>query len=277
MEKRITYNLKTWKFPCYKIINRIFCNWQLGSLTYWVGKCHKISNCFCNYQTGSLTCWEWENATRPSATGVATVNQNHIHPESRQIQQHYQGQVLQLSNRITYSLTVGKCPKTISNCFSNVKQDYLLAESRQMPQKPCQEVLHMSNRITYSLPETNATRLSVADFATIKQDHLHTESRKMPQGHWQQFLQLSNRITYILRTGKCHKTISNRSCKLYLSNRITYSLRAGKCHKTIRSRCCNCETGSLTPWQQANATRPSAVGVVTVKQDHLQAESRQIP
>ena len=58
----------------------------------------------------------------------------------------------------------------------------------------------------------NATRPSVRGLALIKQDHLLAEGREMPQDHQQEVLHLSNRITYNLRAGKCHKTISKRSC-----------------------------------------------------------------
>jgi len=60
-------------------------------------------------------------------------------------------------------------------------------------------------------------------------------------------------------------------------NRFTYFLRAGKCHKTISKRTCNCETGALTGWEQANATRLSARGPATMKQVHLLAGRRQMP
>jgi len=60
-------------------------------------------------------------------------------------------------------------------------------------------------------------------------------------------------------------------------NRFTYILRVGKCHQTISMRTCSHETGSLTNWEQANATRPSARGPAAMKQVHLHAESRQMP
>jgi len=60
-------------------------------------------------------------------------------------------------------------------------------------------------------------------------------------------------------------------------NRFTYSLRAGKCHKAISKRTFNCKTGSLTPWGQENATRPSERGPATVKQVCLLPESRNMP
>jgi len=85
----------------------------------------------------------------------------------------------------------------------------------------------------------------------MKHVHLLSESRQMPQDYQQGDLQTWNRFTYCLRAGKCHKTISKMTCK----------------H----------ETGSLTPWEEANGTRPSARGPATVKQVHLLPESRKMP
>jgi len=79
--------------------------------------------------------------------------------------------------------------------------------------------------------QANATRLSAREPAAMKQVHLHTESRKM----WQDYQQ-----------------------DLQPWHRFTYSLGAGKCDKTISKRSCNHETGTLTPWEQENVTRPSA-------------------
>ena len=60
-------------------------------------------------------------------------------------------------------------------------------------------------------------------------------------------------------------------------NRFTYILRVGKCHQTISMRTCSHETGSLTNWEQANATRPSARGPASMKQVRLLPEIRQMP
>jgi len=97
----------------------------------------------------------------------------------------------------------------------------------------------------------NATRPLARGPANMKQVYLLSESRQMPQEHQQEDLQSWNRFTYSLRAGKCHKIISKR----------TYS------H----------ETGSLTGWKQANATRPSARGLAAMIQVHLLSESRQMP
>jgi len=104
---------------------------------------------------------------------------------------------------------------------------------------------------TYSLTiwkQANATRLSARGPVNMKQVRLLPESRQMPQDHQQDDLQAWNRFTYSLRGGKWDKTISKMTCK----------------H----------ETGSLTPWEEANGTRPSARGPATVKQVHLLPESR---
>src|SRR3954451_9426148 len=112
--------------------------------------------------------------------------------------QDHQQEVLHLSNRITYILRAGKCHKTISK-------------------RSC---TYQTGSLT-PLGEGNATRPSARGLAPIKQDHLHTESREMPQDHQQEVLHLSNRITYSLRGGKCHKTISKRSCT-YQTGSLTY-------------------------------------------------------
>jgi len=144
-----------------------------------------------------------------------------------------------------------------------------------MPQDHQQQDLQPWNRFTYFLragkchktisnrtcnhetgsltfwEQANATRPSATEPATMKQVHIHTESKQMPQNHQQQDLQPWNRFTYFLRAGKCHKTISKRTCSY--------------------------ETGSLTCWEQANATRPSARWHAAMKQVHLLSEIRQIP
>jgi len=103
---------------------------------------------------------------------------------------------------------------------------------------------HKTGSLTY-WGQTNAIRPSATAPAAMKQVHLQAESRQMPQDHQHQHLQPWNRFTYILR---CHKTISNSTCS----------------H----------ETGSLTLWEQANATRPSGQAPAAMKQVHLLSGSR---
>jgi len=79
----------------------------LSRITYWLraGKCHKaISNSSCIYQRGWLTFWDQANATRLSATALASINQDHLLAENRQIWQSHQQQFLLQWNRITYLL-----------------------------------------------------------------------------------------------------------------------------------------------------------------------------
>jgi len=144
-----------------------------------------------------------------------------------------------------------------------------------MQQDHQQEGLHMSTRITYSLqackchktiskkactcqPEShtyweqaNVTRPSARWPAHVNQNHLLSEIRQMPEDHQQENQHMSTTITYILQACKCHKTISKWAC--------------------------TCQPESLTPWDQANATIPSARGPTHVNQNHLQTESRQMP
>jgi len=251
------------------------------------GKCHKaISNSSHTYQPGSLTYWGQPNATRPSAMALASIKWDHLLPEGRQMPQGHQQQLLWLSTRITYILRAGQCHKPISNSFgsyqlgsltnwgqanatrpsatalASINQDHLLSEGRQMPQDHQQQLLQLSTGITYKLRagkchraisnsscinesgsltywgQANATKPSATALASISQDHLQTEDRQMPQGHQQQLWHLLTRITYSLRAEKCHKTISNSSC--------TY------------------QPGSHTPWGQENATRPSATALVPI-------------
>jgi len=271
--------------------------------TYWLeaGKCHKtISKRTCSYETGSLTGWEQANATRPWARGPATMKQVHLLAGSRQMPQDHQQEHPKPWNRFTYFLIASKCHKSISKRTSN----------------------HETGSLT-GWEQANATRPSVRGPAAMKQVHLLAGSRQMPQDHQQEDLQLWNRFTYWLGAGKCHKTISKRTCSyetgsltsweqanatrpsargpatmkqvhllagsrqmpqdhhqqedLQLWNRFTYILRADKCHKTINKWTCSHETGSLTYWEQANATRPSARASKTMKQVHLLAESRKMP
>jgi len=128
-----------------------------------------------------------------------------------------------------------------------MKQVHWLPESRQMPQDHQQEVLQPWNMLTYFLSR-----------------HTHNNQSKD--------LQPWNRFTYILRAGKCHETISE-----YLQswNRFTYFLRVGT-HTMISQRTCSHEKGSLTYWEEANATRPSEKGPATMKQVHWLPESRYI-
>ena len=146
-------------------------------------------------------------------------------------------------NRFTYMLRAGKYHKTINKRTCSHK--------------------------TYSLTiwkQANATRLSARGPVNMKQVRLLPESRQMPQDHQQDDLQAWNRFTYSLRGGKCHNAIG-RGFSAW--NRFTYFLRADKCHKTISKRTCNHETGSLTYWEQENATRPSTRGPAAMKQVYL--------
>src|SRR2546421_304824 len=112
--------------------------------------------------------------------------------------QDHQQEVLHLSNRITYILRAGKCHKTISK-------------------RSC---TYQTGSLTF-LCQGKATSPSARGLATNKQDHLLSEGREMAQDHQQEVLHLSNRITYSLRAGKCHKTISRRSCT-YQTGSLTY-------------------------------------------------------
>jgi len=205
---------------------------QLWSrFTYFLkaGKCHKtIINRTCNCKTGSLTPWEQENGTRSSARGPTNMTQVHLHTVSRKMRQDHQQEDLQPCSRFTYYLKAGKCHKTISK-------------------RTCS----YQTRSLTSWEQENATRPSARGPAAITQVHILPERRKMPWDHQQENLETWNRFTYLLRAGKCHKTISKRTC--------------------------NQETGSLTSWVQENATKPSARRPAAMKQVHLLPESRQMP
>ena len=177
---RMTYILRAGK--CHKAISNSSCIYQAGLLTFWgqampqghqqqlfhllsrmtyilrAGKCHKaISNNSCIYQAGSLTSWEQSNATKPSATALASIKQDHLLADGRQMPQGHQQKLLHLSSRITYSLRGDKYHKAISNSTSTYEtgsqSDHLLTESR------------------------HATRPSATALAPIKQDHLLPEDR----------------------------------------------------------------------------------------------------
>jgi len=152
-----------------------------------------------------------------------------------------------------------------------MKQVHLLPESRKMQQDHQKKDLQPWNRFTYNLKggkchktiskrtfshatssltgwkQVNATRPSERRPAAMKQVHLLPECRQMQQYHQQVDLQPWNRFSYMLK--------------------------AGKCHKTIRKRSCSHATSSLTPWKQANVTRPLARGPAAIKQIYLQSES----
>jgi len=56
-----------------------------------VGKWHKtISNSSCIYQPGSLTIWGQANATRPWARDLASMNQDHLLSDGREMPQGHQ-------------------------------------------------------------------------------------------------------------------------------------------------------------------------------------------
>jgi hypothetical protein len=234
-------------------------------ITYFLraGKCHKaISNSSCIYQMGSLTPWGQVNATRPSATALASIKWDHLLPEGRQMPQAHQQQLLHLSTGSTYFLRAGKCHKAISNssCIyqwgsltvwgqanatrssatapASIKQDHLLPEGRQMPKAISNSSCTYQLGALTSWGQANAKRPSATALASIKWDHLPPEGKQMPQGHQQQLLHLLTGSTYKLRAGKCHKAINNSSC-IY-------------------------QMGSLTPWGQANATRPSATALLPI-------------
>ena len=144
-----------------------------------------------------------------------------------------------------------------------------------MPQDHQQEDVQPWNRFTYSLrvwkwhkiiskricsheagslapwEQENVTTPSTRKPATMKQVHSLTVSRQMPQNHQKEDLQLWSRSTYFLGTEKCHNTISERTCSY--------------------------ETGSFTPWEQENATRPSERRPAAIKQVHLHTECRNMP
>jgi len=259
LSTRITYFLKAGK--CHMAISNSSCINQPGSLTDWgqamppghqhqllhlsmgityilrAGKCHKaISNSSSIYQMGSLTCWGQENATRPSAIALVSINQDHLHPENRQMPPGHQHQLLHQSTRITYCLRAGNATRPLVTALAPINGDHLHPEGRQMPQGHQQQLLHLWIRITHSLTggkchkaisnsscthqpgsltnwgQVNATRPSAIAVAATKQDPLHTEGRQMPQGHQQQLLHLSSRITYWLKMGKYDKTVSDSSC-----------------------------------------------------------------
>jgi len=128
------------------------------------------------------------NPMRPSTTALASIKQDHLLAENRQIWQSHQQQLLHQLNEITYLLRAGKCHKTISNS----------------------SCMYQAGSLTYWGQE-NATRPSTTSLASIKWDHLLPEGRQMPQGHQKQLLHLSSKITYGLRADKCHKAISNSS------------------------------------------------------------------
>jgi len=174
------------------------------------GKCHKaISNSFCTYQPWSLTNWGQVNVTRPSATTLASMNQDHLHTEGRQMWQDHQQLLLHLWIRITYILRARICQKAINNSSASINWVHLLPEGKQMPQGHQQHLFCLSTRTTYSLRagkchkaisnssgiyqmgsltlwgQVNATRPSATALAAINHDHLQTEGRQMPQGHQQ--------------------------------------------------------------------------------------------
>jgi len=240
------------------------------------GRCHKaVSNSPCTYQLGSLTSWGQADATRPSATALTSINQDHLLSKGRQMPQGHQQQPLQLSTRITYKLRAGKCHKAISNSFC----------------------IYESGSLTY-WQQANATRLSATALASIKWDHLLPEGSQMRQGHQQQLLHLSNGITYLLRAVKCHKAISNSSC-MYQLGSLTFWVQADATRPSAtalasinqdslhtgdrqmpqghQQQLLHLSNGSLTPWGQPNATRPSATAYGPINWDYLLPEGRQMP
>jgi len=164
--------------------------WNRFTYSLRAGKCHKtISKRTCRHETGSLTYWEQANATRPSARASKTMKQVHLLPESRQMPQDHQQEDLPPWNRFTYILRSSKCHKMISK-------------------RTCS---HEMGSLTY-WKQTNATRPSARGPAAMKQGNLLSDSREIPQDHQQEELEPWNRFTYSLRAGKCHKTISKRTC-----------------------------------------------------------------
>jgi len=292
-----TYILRAGK--CHKTISKRTCSHQTGSLTSWeqanatkpsarrsaaiklvhlhtesrkmpqdhqqedlqpsnrftyilrAGKCHKIiSKRTCSHQTGALTVWEQENTTRPSARGPAAIKLVHLLSESRKMPQDHQQEDLQPSNRFTYILRADKCHKTISKTTCS----------------------HQTDSPT-PWEQANATWPWARGPAAIKQVHLQAESRQMPHDHQEEDPQPSNRFTYLLSR---QMPQDHQQEDLQPSNRLTYILRAGKCHKTISRRTCGHKTGSLTYWEQANATDHQQEDLQPIKQVHLLPESRQM-
>ena len=126
------------------------------------------------------------NPPRPSATALASIKQDHLLAENRQMWQSHQQQLVHQLNRMTYLLRAGKYHKAISNSSCT----------------------YQPGSLTY-WGQVIATRPLATALVSINQDHLHAEGRQIPQGHQQQLLHLSTKITYILRAAKCHKAISN--------------------------------------------------------------------
>jgi hypothetical protein len=220
---KYTDNLKSTNTPMPWVGD--FQPWNRFTYILRAGKCHKtINKRTCNHETGSLTSWEQENATRPSARGPATMKQVHLLSKSRKMPQDHQQEDLQPWNRFTYSLRAGKCHKTISKRTCNHQTGSLTAWKQANATRPSARgpaaCSHETSSLT-SWKQANVTRPSARGPATMKQVHLHAESRQMPQDHQQEDLQPWNRFTCILRAGKCHKTISKRTCS-HETGSLTY-------------------------------------------------------
>jgi len=85
---------------------------------------------------GSFTNWEQANATRGLAKGLATIKQNHLLPEGRQISKDHQQDILQAAAmEQDYLHTEDKqmSPDHQSNSEA-MKQDHLHPRGRKMPQ-----------------------------------------------------------------------------------------------------------------------------------------------
>ena len=121
LSNRITYSLRADK--CHKSISKSSCTYHAGSPIIYFLRAHQfqkvINNSSSNPQMGSLTYLGQINATRPSATALASIKQDHLLPEGRQMPQSHQQQLLQLSHSITYFLRVCKYQKAISNSSCN--------------------------------------------------------------------------------------------------------------------------------------------------------------
>ena len=113
-------------------------------------------------------------------------------------------------------------------------------------------VLHMANRPTHNLI-----------------------ARKMPQDHQQEGLHMSTRITYILRSSKCHKTISKKACTCQPESHTFYKHANATWPLTRGSANVNQNHLHSTSIMHANATRPSAKRPAHVNQDHLLPTSMQ--
>jgi hypothetical protein len=222
-----------------------------------------------NRFTYNLKAGKWHKTIRPSAMGPAVMKQVHLLPEYRQMPQGHQQVDLQPWSRFTYILKGGKCHKSIGKRSCSHKTGSLTVWTqtnltRPLEREPaaikkfiyklkagkCHMAIrkmtcsHETSALTY-WTQANVTRPSEREPAIMKQVHLQTESREMPQDDQQEDSQ-----PWVHLLPECS-------------------------HKTIRKRT-QPWTGSLTCWQQANATKSSERGPAAMKQVHLLPKNRQM-